>query len=325
MCAMVNDAKDLTPYLLDTIAPCLARDAAPEVRTVASKALVMLVKGLGQSHSSHLVPSLLQTIESESSSVELSGSAQGLCEVLVKLGPGVLNHGLRDEILPIAPPKATAHCVLAFLPPALGKGFSPCQGAPDDRNLFDDIRESSISFLGDLLYHDSGTQMVVMCAHDDEDGAATGSAAGEKAMLEILSKPRRDAVLAALYMMRSFTSAVVRQSTLQVPPKTLQSMLETLMQALSGKSVEKQNVAPAGTRQGVCLELAEVIQCSPRRQLDDSVETLVVALEDSMCYRSFDELIPRLLKRITSVDDLVQEYALAGLRNVKVKSRVVLP
>ncbi|KDO30185.1 hypothetical protein SPRG_22144 [Saprolegnia parasitica CBS 223.65] len=441
MCSMVNDAKDLAPYL-DTIAPCLQTqllDPIPEVRTVASKALGMLVKGLGQSHFPHLVPSLLQAIKSESSSVERSGSAQGLCEVLVNLGPDALDHGLRDEILPIARhPKAAVRegvlWVLAFLPPALGKGFSKylgkalpmivsglsdeSEGVRDvamhagsivvnahalsntkdilpalEAGIFDDnwrIRQSSISLLGDLLYRVSGTKAVVMSANDDDDGADAGSAAGEKAMLKILSKPRRDAVLAALYMVRSDTSAVVRQSALQVwksvvsnTPKTLRSILETLMllivQALSGKNVEKQTVAgrtlgeivrklgervmpevvpilragldpmnPAGMRQGVCLGLAEVIQCSPKKQLEDFVETLVVALEDALCdalpevrraaggafdvfhksmgYRSIDELIPRLLKRITSVDDLVQERALAGLQEVlKVKSREVLP
>ncbi|KDO22251.1 hypothetical protein SPRG_12090 [Saprolegnia parasitica CBS 223.65] len=42
-------------------------------------------------------------------------------------------------------------------------------------------------------------------------------------------------------------------------------------------------MSPAGMRQGVCLELAEVIQCSLKRQLDDSVESLVVAVEDVLC------------------------------------------
>ncbi|EQC28257.1 hypothetical protein SDRG_13938, partial [Saprolegnia diclina VS20] len=86
---------------------------------------------------------------------------------------------------------------------------------------------------------------------------------------------------------------------------------------------------PAGMRLGYCLGLAEVIQCSPKKQLEDFVERFVVALEDALCnalsevrraasdtfdvfhkgmgYRSIDELIPRLLKRITSVYDLVQE------------------
>ncbi|KDO21004.1 hypothetical protein SPRG_13932, partial [Saprolegnia parasitica CBS 223.65] len=105
MCAMVNDAKDLAPYLLDTIAPRFQMQLLElilEVRTVASKVLGMFVKGLGESYSLHLVLSLLQTIELESSSVEGSGSAQGLYDVLVNLGPSVLDHGLRDEIFPIA-------------------------------------------------------------------------------------------------------------------------------------------------------------------------------------------------------------------------------
>ncbi|OQR93727.1 translational activator GCN1 [Thraustotheca clavata] len=440
MCSMVNDAKDLAPYL-DTISPCLQTqllDPIPEVRTVASKALGMLVKGLGQSHFPHLVPSLLQAIKSETSSVERSGSAQGLCEVLVNLGVEALDNNLRDEIFPIARhPKFAVRegvlWVLAFLPPALGKGFSKylskalpmiVSGLSDESEsvrdvamhagsivvnahaitntndilpsleagIFDDnwrIRQSSIALLGDLLYRVSGTKAVAV-SNDDDDDVDGGSAAGEKAMLKILGKQRRDAVLSALYMVRSDTSAVVRQSALQVwksvvsnTPKTLRSILESLMllivQALSGTNVEKQTVAgrtlgeivrklgehvmpevvpilrsgldamnPGGMRQGVCLGLAEVIQCSPKKQLEDYVDTLVMALEEALCdvlpevrraagsafdvfhkimgYRSIDELIPRLLKRITSVDDLVQERALAGVQEVlKVKSREVLP
>ncbi|OQR88225.1 translational activator GCN1 [Achlya hypogyna] len=445
MCSMVNDAKDLAPYL-DTISPCLQTqllDPIPEVRTVASKALGMLVKGLGQSHFPLLVPSLLSAIKSEASSVERSGSAQGLCEVLVNLGADALDHGLRDEVFPLARhPKAAVRegvlWVLAFLPPALGKGFAKylgpalpmivaglsdeAEGVRDvamhagsivvnahalsntkellpalEAGIFDDnwrIRQSSIALLGDLLYRVSGTKAVAMANaandDDDDDGADAGSAAGEKAMLKALGKTRRDAVLAALYMVRSDTSAVVRQSALQVwksvvsnTPKTLRAILETLMllivQALSGASAEKQTVAgrtlgeivrklgervmpevvpilraglapthPAGMRQGVCLGLAEVIQCSPKKQLEDFVDTLVAALEDAlsdalpevrraaggafdvfhknMGYRAIDELVPRLLKRIASVDDLVQDRALAGLQEVlKVKSREVLP
>ncbi|EQC36073.1 hypothetical protein SDRG_06809 [Saprolegnia diclina VS20] len=81
--------------------------------------------------------------------------------------------------------------------------------------------------------------------------------------------------------------------------------------------------------EGYCLGLAEVIQFSPKKQLEGFVERLVVALEDAlydalpevrhaardafdvihktMGYRSIDELIPRLLKRITWVNDLAQE------------------
>ncbi|KDO18795.1 hypothetical protein SPRG_15920 [Saprolegnia parasitica CBS 223.65] len=93
MCAMVHDAKDLAPYLLDTIAPCLQTqllDPIPKVRSVASKALGMFVKGLGQSLFPYLVPSLLGRFRPRLSTRYSSTLAR------------VQDHGLRDEIFPIA-------------------------------------------------------------------------------------------------------------------------------------------------------------------------------------------------------------------------------
>lgn len=58
-------------------------DPIPEVRTVASRALGSLIKGMGDENFKDLVPWLLQTLKSETSSVERSGAAQGLSEVCV--------------------------------------------------------------------------------------------------------------------------------------------------------------------------------------------------------------------------------------------------
>jgi HEAT repeat protein len=438
MCSMINDAKDLVPYL-DTISPCLQAqllDPIPEVRTVASKALGMLVRGLGQSYFPQLVPSLVTAIKCESSSVERSGSAQGLCEVLVALGAKELDNYLIDEVFPIArhPKSAVREGVLwvvAFLPPALGKLFSKyltkalpiivsglsdeAEGVRDvamhagsivvsahalshtkdllpslESGIFDDnwrIRQSSISLLGDLLFRVSGTKAVAIEVEESDDEDSASSPAGEKAILKVLGKPRRDFVLASLYMVRSDMSAVVRQSALQVwksfvsnTPKTLRLILETLMnvivEALSGNNTEKQAMAgrtlgeivkklgdqvmpevvpilrsglsplnSRGMRQGVCLGLAEVISCSPKKQLEDFLDTLVDALEEALCdvlpevratgghayeafhkimgYRAIDEIIPRLLKRIQSNTDAAQ--ALFGLEEMlRVKLREVL-
>lgn len=60
-------------------------DPIPEVRTVASRALGSLIKGMGDENFKDLVPWLLQTLKSETSSVERSGAAQGLSEVCVHL------------------------------------------------------------------------------------------------------------------------------------------------------------------------------------------------------------------------------------------------
>jgi hypothetical protein len=64
-------------------------DPIPEVRTVAARALGSLIKGMGDENFKDLVPWLLQTLKSETSSVERSGAAQGLSEVC--------NYKLDDE------------------------------------------------------------------------------------------------------------------------------------------------------------------------------------------------------------------------------------
>ncbi|GIL49256.1 hypothetical protein Vafri_5386 [Volvox africanus] len=100
MCSLVNDPKDMGPYV-PLLMPELQKslvDPLPEVRAVSARAIGSLMKGMGQETFGHLVPWLLETLASESSSVERSGAAQGLAEVLAVLGrdhldallPGVL-------------------------------------------------------------------------------------------------------------------------------------------------------------------------------------------------------------------------------------------
>lgn len=67
-------------------------DPIPEVRTVAARALGSLIRGMGEDNFTDLVPWLLETLKSETSSVERSGAAQGLSEVCYRaysrcLGP----------------------------------------------------------------------------------------------------------------------------------------------------------------------------------------------------------------------------------------------
>lgn len=445
MCSMINDAKDLIPYM-DMVLPSLKSqlmDPIPEVRAVAAKAMGKLVKGLGEKHFSDILAWLLDAMKGDFGSVERSGAAQGLCEVLVALGKERVEATLFDEIFPLARhPKYSVRegvlWIIAFLPPAFGKGFSVflsdalpivVSGLSDEAEsvrdvamhaghvvvnahalshtkdilpslesgLFDDswrIRQSSVALLGDLMYRISGTRAVGLSEANagdvDEDDDAAGSAAGDKAIIKILGMERRNNILASLYMIRSDTSAVVRQSALQVwksvvanTPKTLRQILEALMNAivnaLSGSNVEKQTMAgrtlgeivrklgehvlpeivpilraglspknSSGMRQGVCIGLAEVIDCSTKKLLEDYVDTLVDAVLDGLCdelpevrssaaqafdvlqkgigYRAIDETVPSLLQRIRSTDERAQERALQGLQEIlRVKSREVLP
>lgn len=100
LCTLMNDPKDMSPYL-PSLMPELKDaliDPLPEVRGAAAKALGSLTKGMAGLEANTAVditPWLLETMRSENSSVERSGAAQGLAEVMAVKGPTLL-----DEILP---------------------------------------------------------------------------------------------------------------------------------------------------------------------------------------------------------------------------------
>jgi len=96
----LTDPKDLAPYL-----PALlpgVKDALlasePSVRGIASKALGSIVKGMGEEAFPELIPWLLETIKSKSNSVDRSGGAQGLSEVLLALGTDRLESVMDDFV-----------------------------------------------------------------------------------------------------------------------------------------------------------------------------------------------------------------------------------
>ncbi|KAK7871251.1 hypothetical protein R5R35_007540 [Gryllus longicercus] len=99
----LTDQKDLTPYL-PTIIPGLKTsllDPVPEVRSVSARALGAMVRGMGESSFEDLLPWLMQTLTSETSSVDRSGAAQGLSEVVGGLGVEKL-HKIMPEIISTA-------------------------------------------------------------------------------------------------------------------------------------------------------------------------------------------------------------------------------
>ncbi|XP_050428073.1 eIF-2-alpha kinase activator GCN1 isoform X2 [Adelges cooleyi] len=99
----LTDQKDLTPYL-PSIIPGLKNsllDPVPEVRTVSARALGAMVRGMGETSFQDLLPWLMQTLTSEASSVDRSGAAQGLSEVVGGLGVSKL-HSLMPEIIATA-------------------------------------------------------------------------------------------------------------------------------------------------------------------------------------------------------------------------------
>lgn len=83
MCSLA-DQKDLQPYLPHLLPglKVLLVDPIPEVRKAAAMALGTMVNKMGEDAFEGLVPWLLSTVRSDVSSVDRSGAAQGLSEVL---------------------------------------------------------------------------------------------------------------------------------------------------------------------------------------------------------------------------------------------------
>ncbi|XP_053558036.1 eIF-2-alpha kinase activator GCN1 [Bombina bombina] len=132
----LTDQKDLAPYL-PSVTPGLKSsllDPVPEVRTVSAKALGAMVKGMGETCFQDLLPWLMETLASEQSSVDRSGAAQGLSEVMAGLGVEKLEK-LMPEIVStaskvdIAPHVRDGYIMMfIYLPITFGDKFTPYVG-----------------------------------------------------------------------------------------------------------------------------------------------------------------------------------------------------
>ncbi|XP_068630147.1 stalled ribosome sensor GCN1 [Battus philenor] len=132
----LTDQKDLMPYLPNII-PGLKRsllDPVPEVRSVSARALGAMVKGMGESSFEELLPWLMHTLTSESSSVDRSGAAQGLSEVVAGLGVHKLHKIMPDiiataERTDIAPHVKDGYIMMfIYMPGAFTDEFTPYIG-----------------------------------------------------------------------------------------------------------------------------------------------------------------------------------------------------
>ncbi|XP_023172860.2 eIF-2-alpha kinase activator GCN1 isoform X2 [Drosophila hydei] len=132
----LTDQKDLTPYL-PSIIPGLKSsllDPVPEVRAVSARALGAMVKGMGETSFEDLLPWLMQTLTSESSSVDRSGAAQGLSEVvgglgvekMYKLMPEIISTAERTDIAPHV--KDGYIMMFIYMPGAFPEEFTPYIG-----------------------------------------------------------------------------------------------------------------------------------------------------------------------------------------------------
>ncbi|XP_072943447.1 stalled ribosome sensor GCN1 isoform X2 [Epargyreus clarus] len=132
----LTDQKDLMPYL-SSIIPGLKSsllDPVPEVRSKSARALGAMVRGMGESSFEELLPWLMHTLTSESSSVDRSGAAQGLSEVVAGLGVQKLHKIMPDiiataERTDIAPHVKDGYIMMfIYMPGAFTTEFTPYIG-----------------------------------------------------------------------------------------------------------------------------------------------------------------------------------------------------
>lgn len=154
----LTDQKDLTPYLSSVIVGLKQSllDSVPEVRAVTARALGAMVKGIGDDVLDNLLPWLMETLTSDGSSVDRSGAAQGLAEVMGGLGlerleqfmPEIITNSERADV----PAYVRDGYIMLFiyLPVVFGKDFIPYIGriinpilkALADENEF--VRETAL-------------------------------------------------------------------------------------------------------------------------------------------------------------------------------------
>ncbi|MGH0178528.1 UNVERIFIED_CONTAM: hypothetical protein FKN15_077595 [Acipenser sinensis] len=152
----LTDQKDLSPYLPSVIPGLKASllDPVPEVRTVSAKALGAMVKGMGESCFDDLLPWLMETLASEQSSVDRSGAAQGLAEVMAGLGVEKLDKLMPDVVATASKVDIASHVrdgyimMFIYLPLTFGDKFPPYVGPIIPCILKDDENTSEFALDG---------------------------------------------------------------------------------------------------------------------------------------------------------------------------------
>lgn len=389
---------DVVPWLVET----LKADSSSSERSGGAQALSEVLVVLGPNRASTVLGDLLPLAVHPKGSVR-EGVLWVLCFLPGAMGKDfapiipqalpVILAGLSDEVEAVRDVSLRAGQMLVS---TNGKAHADQLLPALEEGLFDDnwrIRQSSVQLLGDLLYLIGDTKEVALDEGAAEDDARGSTRAGE-AIEEALGMERRNGILASLYLIRSDTSAVVRQSALQVwktvvpnTPKALREILPILIRqivsALASDHPDKRTVAGralgdivkklgdqvlpevvpflreglvAGSdnmRQGVCLGLAEVMDCATPRQVEEFIDTLVPAIQDALCdpspqvreqsaqafhslykavgVRSIEHVVPSLLGQLGQEGNderasNVRERAVYGLKEVlQLRPRDLLP
>ena len=184
--AHLTEKKDLTAHLPILVAGLREAivDPVPATRATASKALGSTVEKLGEDALPDLIPSLMNTLKSDTGAGDRLGSAQALSEVLAGLGTGRLEETLPTILQNISSTKASVRegfmSLFIFLPATFGNSFSNYLGKiipPILAGLADDvesIRDTSLR-AGRLLVKNFATRSIDLLLPELERGLADDS------------------------------------------------------------------------------------------------------------------------------------------------------
>ena len=254
-------------------------DPVPETRSTGARALGSLVEKLGEEKFPTLIPRLLDTLHDPTKAGDRLGSAQALAEVICGLGLVKLDEMLPTILQlaqsPYVHVRAGFMPLLLYLPVCFGLQFAPylariipsiLQGLAE---LDEEIRSTALK-AGRLLVKNYASKAVDLLLPELEQGLAhtsyrirlssvelTGDllfqvtgisgknelgeeqAEVNKSLVGALGQDRRDRILAALYVCRSDTTAVVRSAAIDIwkalvanTPRTVKEIIPSLTQTL---------------------------------------------------------------------------------------------
>ncbi|KAI1126637.1 armadillo-type protein [Nemania abortiva] len=184
--AHLTERKDLITHLPVLVSglKVAAVDPVPTTRATASRALGSLVEKLGEDALPDLIPSLMQTLKSDTGAGDRLGSAQALSEVLAGLGTTRLEEILPTILQNVESSKAVVRegfmSLFVFLPVCFGNSFASYLGKiipPILAGLTDEIESIRDTALraGRLLVKNFATRAVDLLLPELERGLADDS------------------------------------------------------------------------------------------------------------------------------------------------------